>query len=185
MACLPSRNPPWRLLDRIEPAGHRIQELGQGTRLGTQAEMPALQIATSRLERHLMTLVASRGYSDVTLPVLGELFMPTRPTRMLCVGKDLDLLQTRCDVLNLSGYDAQSATVPEAELLLLTEKFDLVIVSAFLDDSEKDRILAAAGTMPTLMLRGLTLAPELLGKVQRMLAELEASKTTQIETRPN
>jgi hypothetical protein len=104
---------------------------------------------------------------------------------MLCVGKDLDLLQTRCDVLNLSGYDAQSATVPEAELLLLTEKFDLVIVSAFLDDSEKDRILAAAGTMPTLMLRGLTLAPELLGKVQRMLAELEANKTTQIETRPN
>jgi hypothetical protein len=161
-----------------------------GTRPGNAPWHPGgnacfAQIATSQLERHLMTLVASRGYSDVTLPVLGELFMPTRPTRMLCVGKDLDLLQTRCDVLNLSGYDAQSATVPEAELLLLTEKFDLVIVSAFLDDSEKDRILAAAGTMPTLMLRGLTLAPELLGKVQRMLAELEASNTTQIETRPN
>jgi hypothetical protein len=97
--------------------------------------------------------------------------MPTRPTRLLCVGKDLDLLRTRCAVLRQSGYDAESATVPEAELLLLTEKFGLVIVSAFLDDSEKGRILAAAGETPTLMLRGLTLAPDLLVQVERILAE--------------
>jgi DNA-binding response OmpR family regulator len=97
--------------------------------------------------------------------------MPTHPTRLLCVGKDIALLRTRCAVLRQSGYDAQSATVPEAELLLLTEKFDLIIVSAFLDDSEKGRILAAAGTMPTLMLRGLTLAPDLLVEVERRLSE--------------
>jgi DNA-binding response OmpR family regulator len=95
--------------------------------------------------------------------------MPTRPTRLLCVGKDLALLRTRCAVLSQSGYDAQSATVPEAELLLLTEKFDLIIVSAFLDEWEKGRILSAAGKMPTLVLRGLTLAPALLAQVERLL----------------
>jgi hypothetical protein len=97
--------------------------------------------------------------------------MPTHPTRLLCVGKDLNLLLTRCAVLSQSGYDARSATVTEAELLLLTKEFDLIIVSSFLDDSEKDRILSAAGKTPTLMLRGLTLAPELLVEVERMLGE--------------
>jgi hypothetical protein len=95
-------------------------------------------------------------------PILGGFFMPTR---LLCVGKDLDLLRTRCAVLCQSGYDALSATVAEAELLLRTDEFDLIIVSAFLDEWEKGRVLAAAGKMRTLMLRGLTLAPELLAEV--------------------
>jgi hypothetical protein len=97
--------------------------------------------------------------------------MPTRPTRLLCVGKDLDLLRTRCAVLSQSGYDARSATVPEAENLLRTEEFDLIVVSAFLDEWEKGRVLSAAGKVPTLVLRGLTLAPELLVEVGRMVAE--------------
>jgi len=97
--------------------------------------------------------------------------MPIRPTRLLCVGKDPALLRTRCAVLGESGYDAQSATVPEAELLLLTEKFDLIIVSAFLGEWEKGRILSAAGKIPTLELRGLTLAPALLVEVARILEE--------------
>ncbi len=97
--------------------------------------------------------------------------MPTRPTRLLCVGKDPALLRTRCAVLHQSGYDAQSANVAELEILLLTEKFDLIIVSAFLADWEKGRILAASGVMPTLVLRRLTLAPELLSEVERMLSE--------------
>ncbi len=97
--------------------------------------------------------------------------MAARLTRLLCVGKDPALLRTRCAVLSQSGYDARSATVSEAELLLLTEEFDLIIVSAFLDEWEKGRILAAAGTMPTLVLRGLTLAPALLVEVERVLEE--------------
>ena len=97
--------------------------------------------------------------------------MATRLTRLLCVGKDPALLRTRCAVLSQSGYDARSATVSEAELLLLTEEFDLIIVSAFLDEWEKGRVLAAAGTMPTLVLRGLTLAPALLVEVERVLEE--------------
>lgn len=97
--------------------------------------------------------------------------MPSRPIRLLCVGKDTDLLRTRCAVLSHSGYDARWATMPEAETLLQTEEFDLVIVSAFLNDGEKDRVLSAAGKMPTLMLRGLTHAPELLAQVEQRLAE--------------
>jgi hypothetical protein len=104
-------------------------------------------------------------------PGSSKVSMPTHPTRLLCVGKDPALLRTRCAVLRQSGYDAQSANVPEAEILLLTEKFDLIIVSAFLDEWEKGRILAAASTMPTLVLRRLTLAPELLSEVERMLSE--------------
>jgi|ERR1700733_9541103 len=95
--------------------------------------------------------------------------MPSRPARLLCVGKDSDLLRTRCAVLGQSGYNTQSATVPEAELLLRTEKFDLIVVSTFLDEEEKGRIHSAAGKIPTLILRGLTLAPELLVEVERLL----------------
>jgi hypothetical protein len=75
-------------------------------------------------------------------------------------------------VLRQSGYDAQSAMVSEAELLLLTEEFDLIIVSAFLDEWEKGRVLSAADKMPTLVLRGLTLAPALLVEVERVLEEI-------------
>ncbi len=76
------------------------------------------------------------------------------PTRLLCVGKDPALLRTRCAVLSQSGYDAKPATVPEAQSLLRTEKFDLIIISALLDEWEKGRILTAAGTMPTLVCAG-------------------------------
>ena len=98
--------------------------------------------------------------------------MPSRPARLLCVGKDPGLLQSRCAILSHSGYDAVSATVPEAEALLRTEVFNLVVVSAFLDEWEKGRILSAAGKTSTLVLRGLTLAPELLGEVERLLSPM-------------
>jgi len=113
----------------------------------------------------------SLAYSGGALPSSKGFSMPTRPTRLLCVGKDPALLRTRCAVLHQSGYDAQSANVAEAEILLLTVKFDLIIVSAFLDEWEKGRILAASGAMPTLVLRRLTPAPELLSEVERMLSE--------------
>jgi DNA-binding response OmpR family regulator len=95
--------------------------------------------------------------------------MPTRPARLLCVGKEQELLQTRCAVLSQSGHDAQSATLEEAEILLRTSKFDLVIVSAWLSEWERGRILAAAGKTPTLVLTELTLAEDLLAQVERLL----------------
>jgi hypothetical protein len=68
-----------------------------------------------------------------------------------------------------SGYDAWCALYPEAESLLGTEHFDLIIISAFLTDQQKNQLVALAGTMPTIVLRGLTLAPELLRLIERRL----------------
>jgi hypothetical protein len=95
--------------------------------------------------------------------------MPTRPARLLCAGKELQLLQTRCAVLNQSGYDAVEATLAEAEILLRISKFDLVIVSAWLSEWERGKILAAAGKTPALVLTELTLAEDLLAQVERLL----------------
>jgi hypothetical protein len=52
--------------------------------------------------------------------------------------KEPDLLETRCAVLSQSGYDAQSASLQEAETLLLGEKFDLIIVFCLVDRIGKE-----------------------------------------------
>jgi DNA-binding response OmpR family regulator len=96
--------------------------------------------------------------------------MPARPARLLCVGRERYLLETRCAVLGQSGYDAQSATLLEAEELLRTEKYDLVIISALLSDEERSHMLTAVGDSPTLVLNGVTFASELLSEVERKLA---------------
>jgi hypothetical protein len=74
--------------------------------------------------------------------------MTSRPARLLCVGKQS--LELRCAVLATAGYDAKSADIAEAEVLLRTEKFDLIIVSAFLTQGEIDRVTSAAGDTPPL-----------------------------------
>ena len=91
------------------------------------------------------------------------------PARLLCVGEELELLQTRCAVLNHSGYDTLAATLTEAESLLRDSKFDLVIVSAWMSEWERGRILAAAGETPALVLTEVTRAEELLAQVERLL----------------
>jgi hypothetical protein len=84
--------------------------------------------------------------------------MPSQPARLLCVGNEVNLLQIRCAVLKSDGYDAESVTVEEAEILLRTEEFDLIIVSAWLEEREKVRVLEAAGKTPALVLTELTFA---------------------------
>jgi hypothetical protein len=105
-----------------------------------------------------------------SISTLEGLSMPSRPARLLCVGKELDSLQTRCAVLSHSGYDAKSATVAEAEILLRTEEFDLVIISAFLSQEEQDNVISAAPATPTLVLDGVTFPSELLAQVERRLS---------------
>jgi hypothetical protein len=91
------------------------------------------------------------------------------PAHVLCVGNGVDHLQTRCVVLGSAGYDAKAAAMPEAEGLLRTEEFDLIIVSAWLGERERGSILAAAGKTPALVLTELTLADKLLAEVARLL----------------
>jgi hypothetical protein len=78
--------------------------------------------------------------------------MTSRPARLLCVGEDLKLLQTRCAVLERNGYRGQSAMLPEVEDLLRSQEFDLLIVSAWLSEREKAKILITAGKTPALVL---------------------------------
>jgi hypothetical protein len=123
--------------------------------------------------RHLLTFDVEQRYIVeilLRLIVTKEHFaMPSRPARLLCVGKDQELLQTRCAVLSRSGYDAQAVILGKAESLLRTSEFDLVVISAWLSEWEQDHILSAVGVTPTLVLTELTLADDLLAKVERRL----------------
>jgi hypothetical protein len=91
------------------------------------------------------------------------------PARLLCAGIDPDLLRTRCAVLEHFGYHARPATLADVGALLATHKFDLVIVSAWLEEWDRCRILAAAGKTPTLVLTELTPAEQLQAQVERLL----------------
>ena len=95
--------------------------------------------------------------------------MYLRLARLLCVGNGEDHLETRCAVLGSAGYDARPAALPEVATLLRGEEFDLVIVSAWLSEWEKGRILEAAGRTPSLVLTELTLADKLLAEVEHLL----------------
>jgi hypothetical protein len=94
----------------------------------------------------------------------------SRPARLLCVGNEQDPLMTRCAVLGSVGYIAKSSVMRNAETLLQTGEFDLVIVSGWLEEREKGKILAAAGKTPVLVLARLTLAGKLLAQVEVSLA---------------
>jgi hypothetical protein len=107
-----------------------------------------------------------------------------RPSRLLCAGKDSDLLRTRCDVLGTSGYNAKAATLSEAEVLVRTEEIDLLIVSAWLSECERGKILAAAGKTPALVLTELTLADELLARVARALPSPRKERPDLVQPSP-
>src|ERR1700677_881874 len=96
--------------------------------------------------------------------------MPNKPARILCIGKDSGLLRSRCAVLTHAGYDAQAVMYSDAESLLRTEEFDLIILSAILSGEEKDRISAMVnGGAPILPLKKLIFASELLSEVEQRL----------------
>jgi len=71
--------------------------------------------------------------------------MSTTGPRILCVEEDLPLMETRCSILTQAGYDASGEELREAEILLRSQAFYLIILSATLNHAEKRRIIAAAG----------------------------------------
>ena len=99
-----------------------------------------------------------------------EADMPTHPARILCIGKDSGLLRSRCDVLRHAGYNAEGVMFSEADSLLRAGQFDLIILSAILQDEEKDHISAQVdGAIPILKLKKLVFASELLAQVEQGL----------------
>ena len=96
--------------------------------------------------------------------------MQSNPPRILCIGKDSGLLRSRCAVLAHAGYDAQAVMFAEAESLLQTAEFDLIILSAILTTEEREYISTGiGGRVPILALKKLTFASELLAEIEQRL----------------
>jgi hypothetical protein len=88
--------------------------------------------------------------------------------RILCVELDLDVRESRCAVLKHSGYDAASASPQVAEIVLRSQKFDLVVLSK-LSDIDLHRIINLADGAEVLVLDGFTSPSELLSLVAQRL----------------
>ncbi len=85
--------------------------------------------------------------------------------RILCVGSDLPLLESRCAVLEVSGYDACVGAPPRSgEVVLRRQKFDLVVVSS-LNDGD----INLYGGAEVLVLDGFTMPSELIDLVAQRL----------------
>jgi hypothetical protein len=94
--------------------------------------------------------------------------MDTRSAKILCVERDVGLLESRCAVLKHSGYDAASASPQVAEIVLRSQKFDVVVLSK-LSDFDLHRINNLADGADVLVLDGFTSPSELLSLVTQRL----------------
>jgi hypothetical protein len=88
--------------------------------------------------------------------------------RILCVELDVAVLESRCAVLKLSGYDAASASPRVAEIVLRCQKFDLIVLSR-LSDSDLHIVINLSDGADVLVLDGLTMPLELLSLVAQRL----------------
>jgi DNA-binding response OmpR family regulator len=94
------------------------------------------------------------------------------PARILCIGKDSGLLRSRCAVLTHAGYHAEAVMFAEAQDLLRTAEFDLIILSAILSGEEREQISSfISGAVPILTLKKLTFASELLAEIEQRLQQ--------------
>jgi hypothetical protein len=84
--------------------------------------------------------------------------------KILCVEHDGAVLESQCAVLKYSGYDAASASPKLAEIVLRSQKFDLIVLSRLID-SDLRRIISFAGGADVLVRDGLTSPSELLSLV--------------------
>jgi DNA-binding response OmpR family regulator len=89
---------------------------------------------------------------------------------ILCIGKDPGLLRSRSAVLEHAGYHVQTVMFHDADALLATDRFDLIILSVILNAEEKQHITdLVRDSIPVLILKKLTFASELLAEVDRQL----------------
>jgi hypothetical protein len=88
--------------------------------------------------------------------------------KVLCVEPDLAVLETRCAVLTISGYDAASASPQVAGIVLRSQKFDLIVLSR-LSDSDLHSVINLADGADVLVLEEFTFPSELLFLVSQRL----------------
>jgi DNA-binding response OmpR family regulator len=88
--------------------------------------------------------------------------------KILCVERDVVVLENRCSMLKNSGYDAASASPQVAEIALRRQRFDLIILSS-LTDSDLHRVINLADGADELVLDEFTMPSELLSLVEQRL----------------
>lgn len=88
--------------------------------------------------------------------------------KILCVEPNLAVLESRCAVLKTSGYDVGSASPQLAEIVLRSQKFDLIVLS-WLSDYDLQRIVNLSDGADVLVLDGITTPSELLSLVAQRL----------------
>lgn len=84
--------------------------------------------------------------------------------KILCVEDDVTLRESRCAVLKHSSYDAASASSRVAETVLLSQKFDLIVLS-WLNERDLLRVVNVSDGAQVLVLNRLTMPSELLSLV--------------------
>jgi CheY-like chemotaxis protein len=94
--------------------------------------------------------------------------MDARSPRILCVEPDPAVLESRCAVLTYSGYDAASASPQLAQIVLRSQKFDLLVVSS-LNDSDLYRVINLSDGAELLVLDTITMPSVLLSLVAERL----------------
>jgi DNA-binding response OmpR family regulator len=88
--------------------------------------------------------------------------------QILCVEQDVSVRKSRCTILKNSGYDAAPASPRVAEILLRSQKFDLIVISR-LSDFDLHRVINLADGADVLVLEPLTTPSELLSLVAQRL----------------
>jgi hypothetical protein len=88
--------------------------------------------------------------------------------KILCVESDPFLLESRCAVLKYSGYDTASGSPQLAEILLRSQKFDLIAIST-VSDQDLHRILNLSDGAEVVVLDRLTMPSKLLSLVAQRL----------------
>lgn len=66
--------------------------------------------------------------------------------RIFCIEPDASVLETRCAILRRFGYAAFAVPTSQAEILLASQTFDLILLSATMSGEERRRIATAVGT---------------------------------------
>lgn len=94
--------------------------------------------------------------------------MNSGPAKILCVESDSALLESRCAVLKYSGYDATSVSPRVAESMLLSQKFDLIVVS-WLTEQDSHTVMNLSDGAEVLVLDRFTIPSELLSLVAARL----------------
>jgi CheY-like chemotaxis protein len=92
--------------------------------------------------------------------------------RILCVEDDQAGRESRCAVLESSGYHAVSASPKFAVILLSYQKFDLVVLSG-LGDYKLNQIINVADGAEILSLVAFTESPDFLNIVAEKLQHRE------------